>query len=235
MFRRSSAHSPAANTHSRRGVRLLIFAAATLLVSTVHAEPLPDVATRPPWTLLGESEDAEDGYVLYLRENPGSSVATYRLEATLDSPPDVVALAATKYMADPEFRPPNTDKTVLRADDESIVVYSYIHIDAPFVSDRDVISLIERSYDADSNTHRIDWRAIDDGPPKKDGVVRLELSEGSWTFTPSSPGATRAVYTSRADSAGYLPTWIVRSQMSKTMVEGINGLREAVARERGND
>jgi len=223
------------NRPARTVALLVLFVAAVFLSPTPSAggEP-PDVDARPPWTLIGRDDDARTGYALYQQEHPDSNIATYRLEAIVDSPPDVVATAATKFVADPEFRAPNTDKTVLRADEDSILVYSYIHIDAPFVSDRDVISLVERTYDPDSLTHRIAWRATDEGPPTKEGVVRLELSEGSWTFTPVEPGATRVVYTNRADSAGFLPVWLVRSQMQKTMVDGIAGLREAVERERAD-
>jgi hypothetical protein len=211
--------------HALFAVAPLVFLLGTIPCA---AENLPEVSARPPWTLLDESEDAETGYVLHQRKSPDSNVATFRLEATVDSSPEDVAVAATKYMADPENRPANTDKVVLRNDEEAIVVYSYIHIDAPFVSDRDVISRIERSYDPDSRTHRLAWRAVDEGPPKKKGVIRLELSEGSWTFAPGDQGKTRAIYINRTDSAGYLPAWLVHSQMSKTMVDGINGLRRVL-------
>lgn len=222
--------------YSLRAEKRFIYLASLLMVvcgaTPGLGENLPEVSARPPWTLLSQSDDAKSGYVLHRRPTPGSDAPTFRLEAILDSPPELVAIAAARYMTDPEYRGANMDKKVLRNDEEVIVIYNYIHVNAPFVSDRDVISRIERSYDPDSKTYRLEWRAIDEGPPKQDGVVRLERSEGYWAFSPAEEGTTRAVYVSHTESAGYVPEWVVTSRMSKTMVEGIEGLRRVVNRER---
>ncbi len=240
----------------RRTWIILVAALSVLGAATSHVQPtacsegpeldcpdqsvgtttnLPDVSARPPWTLLSRNDDAEGGYVLQKRKLDGSDFSTFRLEAILDSPPDLVALVAAKNLADPDYHEENTDKKVLRNDAEAIIVYSYIHITAPFVSDRDVISRIERSYDPETRIHRLSWKAIDEGPPKKKGVVRLDHSEGSWTFSPEAEGKTRAVYVSHTEIAGYVPAWIVNATMSKTMVQGIKSLRKAVHRERQAD
>lgn len=199
----------------------------------VLSEDLPDVSARPPWTLITQTDDLQSGYVLYQRNTIDSDAATYRLEAIVDSAPDLVALAVASYIVDPAYSQANTDKTILRNDEDVIVVYSYIHIDAPFVSDRDVISRIERSHDPATKVYRLAWRVIDEGgPAKKDGVIRLERSDGSWTFSPNDDGTTRAVYESHTEIAGFLPTWLVNAQMTQTMLEGIEGLRKAVDRQR---
>lgn len=192
---------------------------------------LPEVGARPPWTLLSRSDDPGAGYVIEKRKVAGSDFPTFRLEAILDSPPDVVARVAVKNLSDPDYHQDNTEKAILRDDSEGLVVYSYIYINTPFVSDRDIISKIDRSYDLETQVHRLSWKAIDEGPPKKDGVIRLDRSEGSWTFSPEAGGKTRAVYESYTEIAGYIPAWIVNSTMSKTMVQGIEDLRTAVRKE----
>ncbi len=192
-------------------------------------ESLPEVSAQPPWVLYGQNDDSEAGYVMYKRRPVGSDYSAYRLEAVVDSPPDLVAVAAVKTIAHPQK---NMDKTILRDDAEAIVVYSYIHINVPFISDRDVISRVERFYDPATETHRLTWEATDEGPPPKDGVIRLNHSEGSWTFTPESPDKTRAVYVTHTEIAGSMPPWLVNSTMSGTLVEGIESLRETVDRER---
>lgn len=202
---------------------------------TGTGEDLPAVGARPPWTLLSQNEDAETGYRVEERKLAGSDYSTFRLEAVLDARPELVAGVAAKNLVDPDYHQKNTQKTILRNDAEAIVIYSYIHINAPFVSDRDVISQVERSYDPATEIHRLSWQAIDEGPPKKDGVVRLEHSEGSWTFSPEAGGKTRAVYLSYTEIAGYVPGWIVNARMNKSMVQGINDLRKAVDRERQVD
>jgi len=195
------------------------------------ATDLPEVSARPPWTLLSRNDEAGADYVIERRKVAGSDFSTFRLEATLDSPPDLVARVAVRNVSDPDYHQDNTDKTILRDDSEALIVYSYIHINTPFVSDRDVISKIDRSYDAETQVHQLRWEAIEEGPPKKDGVIRLERSEGSWTFSPEAGGKTRAVYESYTETVGYLPAWIVNSAMSKTMLEGLESLRTAVREE----
>jgi hypothetical protein len=201
--------------------------------SLCYGEELPEVGARPPWNLLAESDDSKSGYVLHRRKTADSDASTFRLEAIVDSTPELAARAATRVISDPELSPENTDTEVLRREADTIVVYSYIHINAPFVSDRDVISKIERSHDVDTESYRIEWKAVDEeGPPKKDGVIRLDRSEGYWSFTPEGNGTTRAVYVSHTEVDGYIPGWVIDSQMSKTMVGGIESLRKAVDLER---
>ncbi len=193
---------------------------------------LPEVSAGPPWTLLSRHDDADTGYVLQRRKRDGSNFSTFRLEAILDSPADLVALVAARNLADPDYHQENTDKRILRDDAEGIVIYSYIHVDAPFVSDRDIVSRVERFYNPKTGTYRLSWKAVDEGPPNKDGVVRLARSEGSWTFSPKAEGDTRAVYVSYTETAGYVPAWIINSRMNRTMVQEIEDLRKAVRHER---
>jgi hypothetical protein len=129
---------------------------------------------------------------------------------------------------DPEERQSNTEKSILRDDDELILVYSYISL--PLVSDRDVTTESERSHDPETGSYRLAWRASDKGPPPKRGVVRLPRSDGSWTFAPLQGDRTFAVYESHAEIGGAMPAWLVNSMMTDTMVQGIVGLRRWVKR-----
>ncbi len=217
-------------------VRLSFVAPLVFLFAIPGAgESLPDVAARAPWTLLSRNDDASSGYLVQKRVLTGAKFSTYRLEAVVDSPPDIVARVAARNLVDPDYHQKNTDKTILRNDSDAIVVYSYIHVNVPFVSDRDVISRVESSYDIRSRTHRVSWKTSEEGPPRKKGVVRVEHSQGSWTFSPTDEGKTRAVYLSETEIAGYMPGWFVDSTMEKSIVQGIQSLREAVERERRAD
>jgi hypothetical protein len=207
------------------GTCLLLILAFT---SAGKAEGLPEVSARPPWTLQDQNDDVEDGYILYKRKPPGSEFDAYRLEAIIDSPPQIVAAAAATNLADPERSQKNMDKKILRNDEEVMIVYSYIHINAPFVSDRDVISHIDRSYDPATDTHILAWRSTDEGPPPIEGVSRLDNSRGSWTFSPEANGKTRAIYFSHTEIQGFVPAWVINVTMRGTMVQGIEGLRETV-------
>lgn len=202
-----------------------------VLATPALAGNLPDVAAREPaWEPYGQSGGVDSGYVMYRRKPPGSEFSAYRLEAQLDAAPELVAAIAARRIVDPNNHQKNMDKTVLRNDDGGILIHSYIHINAPFIADRDVITRVERSFDAESGIHQLSWSATDEGPPPEQGVIRLDQSEGSWTFVPAQGGGTRAIYESHTEIAGSLPAWLMNRFMSDSMVEGIEGLRQAVAR-----
>jgi len=210
----------------RRGVCILL---AVGFAGASSAESLPGVDARPPWTFQDKNDDPDSGFVLYKRKPPGSDYDAFRLEAIVDAAPEFVAEVAKQNLVDPAKSQKNMDKKILRNDEDGILVYSYIHINAPFISDRDIVSQIERSYDQATDTHRLAWRATDEGPPKIKGVTRVERSEGYWTFSPEAEGKTRAVYVSHTEVAGFVPAWFINATMRSTMVEGLRGLRESVA------
>ncbi|MDP6980287.1 MAG: START domain-containing protein [Myxococcota bacterium] len=216
---------------------LLAAAALSFTMAAVHAPPatagaLPDVAAREPgWKHYGTSDAGERDYVMYTRKPAGSAFSAYRLEAEFDAPIDIVAAAATKHMIDPENRQRNMDKTVLERDEFGALIHSHIYISAPFVADRDVVTRVDFLSDPASKTHTLRWRATDEGPPPKSGVIRLDRSDGSWTFIAGPNGTTRAIYMSHTEIAGSLPAWILNGFMSDSMVHSITGLRQAVERE----
>jgi len=218
-----------------RATRRPIFGLLFLLMPMIaldtgaRAEDLPDVAAQVPWTLSVRNESPGGEYVVYTRKPPGSKFSTYRLEAVLDSPAEEVARVAHENLSDPEFRPKNTVKTILRNDSEATLVHSHIIINAPFISDRDVISRVERSYDPETHAHTVSWKATNEGPPPKDGIVRLTRSDGFWRFTPTPEGSTLAVYVSYTELAGSIPAWVINSVMRDTMAQGIEGLRKSVS------
>lgn len=198
------------------------------VVGVAQADDLPDVSARAPWTLYDRNDAAGSEYVVYVRKPPGSEFSAYRIEALLDSPIEEVAKVAAQNLADPDYRPKNTIKTILKNDPDALLVHSHIEIHAPFVADRDVISRVTQSYDPATKNYLLRWSATNEGPPPKQGVIRLERSDGYWSFTPTDDNKTHAVYVSHTEIAGAIPAWVVNSIMSETMVDGMEGLRRSL-------
>lgn len=219
------------STHLTLSAIPLLAIALLALSSTARAEDLSDVSAPSPWTVHETNDDAENGYVVYTRKPAGSKFSEYRIEAVVNYPTAVVAAVAVKNLADPEFRPKGTIKTIIQNDEEALLVHSHIAINAPFVSDRDVVTRVEQTFDSLTATHSIVWRATNEGPPPRDGVVRLDRSDGYWSFTPEDENRTKAVYVSHTEIAGSIPAWVINSVMSTTMTEGIEGLRASLVRE----
>lgn len=209
----------------------LLTIALLAMNSTARAEDLPEVSAPSAWKIHDTNDDDENGYVVYTRKPAGSQFSEYRIEAVLNYPSEIVAAVAVNNLADPAFRPKNTIKTIIQNDADALLVHSHIAINAPFVSDRDVVTRVERTFDSATETHTIAWRATDEGPPPRDGVVRLDRSDGYWSFTPEDETHTKAVYVSHTEIAGSIPAWVINSVMSATMTEGIQGLRASLVQE----
>ena len=194
-------------------------------VEVAGADALPGVSAHLPWSLT-ERVDDPDGYVLSQRDVPDSEFRAFRLEARIQAPARAVAAAFRKIVTDPNVSPKHMKKTLLREDENVIVIYSYIEM--PLVSDRDVTSRVVTSFDPETGSHRFEWSSTDEGPAPKAGVVRLRKSSGSWAFTPLAHGATFAVYESHAEIEGAIPSWLVNSLLSGSVVDGLASLRARV-------
>jgi len=213
-------------------IAVAIAAVATIASAapTCAADTPPETGNPPEWRLHERVDDPGAGYALYKRRPADSDFDAYRLEAVIDAPPAVVAAAARANMADPGTAPPNSDKTILRNERDEVVVYTRARI--PVVSDRDVVTRARESFDPQTETHRLVWRATDEeGPAPQKGVVRIERSSGSWTFTQLDDGRTRAVFEVHTDLAGSIPGWVINPLMTGSVVDVATKLRARVARD----
>jgi hypothetical protein len=215
---------------SQRGARVLVAFAVTMFclagAGPLAADELPAVSMQIPWEVAERRDDSHGGYVIYKRRQ-ASGFDAYRLEAEIAAPPSVVAEAARRNIVDPNLVHDKMQKNVLRTEGNVAWVYSYI--DLPMmVSDRDVITRSERSYDEKSGIYRLDWSTSTEGPAPKRGVVRLQHSSGSWVFSPLGNGRTRAVYENFTDIGGRIPAWVVNPMMNSTVTQSIVDLRQTV-------
>ena len=177
-----------------------------------------------PWTIESRNDDPVTGYVFYKRIPSGSKFAAYRLEAEIDAPPEAVARAARARLLDPDEHQARMRKEILSDDGDVAIVYSYIDM-PPFITDRDIVTRAERLFDAETRSYRLEWHTTDEGPPPRDGVIRVQKSDGSWVFEPLQGGRTRVIYESHTEIAGALPGWLVNSLMNDTVIGDFQGLR----------
>jgi hypothetical protein len=204
-----------------RSVPRVCLALSLLLVLAggAAADPASAVAAQDPWTLAVGDDDA--GYAVYRRLPADSKFAAFRLEAELEATPAELARAARAVMLAPSE---NVRKELLREDGDVFVFYSYI--DMPmFLSDLDIATRAEQHRDAATGARRIAWRTTDEGPPRKEGVARIERSVGVWIFEPEGDGRTRLTYESHTEPPVPIPAWIVNSMTTESVVEQFQGLQ----------
>ncbi len=98
--------------------------------------------------------------------------------------------------------------------------YYYTRVDAGMMgSDRDVVTHVKVSQNSSTKAVTVSMDAANNQVAKKSGVVRIEVMEGYWKFTPKGNGTTKIEYVNYADPGGASTSWIARSTTKKKTIE----------------
>lgn len=161
-------------------------------------------AADVPWQLVSRSESV----VIYRRPHGSTSLTETMAVGVVDAPPWVVKNALDDYEPKVGQMPYLAEARVLKRDARGAIIYN--RAAPPVVANRDYTILM---YDASfvrkdgEIVYVARWRAAnDEGPPPREGVVRLEKIEGYWQLEPIDDGTrTRATYVLVASPGGTLP------------------------------
>ena len=168
----------------------------------IAAEP----ATSPSeWKFISKS----DGVALYRRLRTGAGHYESKAIGEIAAPARVVHAVIDDVESYARFMPYTSECRVLKRDADSVLTYQ--RISAPLVSDRDyTVRVRSTSKSVEGGTsYSSRWETENAlGPPEKQGVVRVQLCEGSWLLEPAGPNATRATYTIYTDSGAAIPAFI---------------------------
>jgi hypothetical protein len=183
---------------------------------------LPALADPAGWQKVDE-RGGPDGHTLYRRQLPGSRVAAFRLEGSVDVPIARVLEARQAGEDAPASDDDGPQRRLLRREGDVILTYTFMPL--PLLADRDLVLRQEHSQDPATGIHRFVWHTIEgEGPPPPEGVVRIQRSEGMWEFTPQGDARTRLVLESLTDVGGSLPAWVVNSFYPSQLRHEWNGL-----------
>jgi hypothetical protein len=162
------------------------------------------------------------GVVAYRRT--GSDVIRMAAEGMFQAPPAVVQRALLSYPRHPGVLERLAESRILRRGDGWLLVYQ--RLDLPLISDRDFTLRV--SWWRKGGSRWISFRvARGDGPPRRKGVVRMSLHQGSWQLSPECNGrCTRARFMVSSDLAGWLPRWLTRSRASDDLPNLFQGIRK---------
>ena len=133
----------------------------------------------------------------------------------------------TKYM------PYMTEARELPPRDADGAIYIYLRLDMPVLSPRDFIHKVY--VDKDSRTpwtkgvYASHWHAMPFKLPAHSGVVRLQISEGSWLVSPLPNGKAHLVYKFSADPGGSIPSIFTNMNNVKGPVETFAAVEKEAA------
>jgi ribosome-associated toxin RatA of RatAB toxin-antitoxin module len=186
-----------------RNLLCLLFALASGWVCASLMAAEPDASDG--WTLVSKS----DNIAIYRRPRAGSGHNESKVIGEIAAPTEVVHAVIDDVESYSKFMPYTVECRVLKREGDGVLTYQ--RISAPFVSDRDyTVRVRTTSKTVEGGTSYLSrWETENAlGPAEKQGVVRVNLCEGSWLLEPLGPNATRATYMIYTDSGAVLPAFI---------------------------
>lgn len=200
--------------------RAYISAAALLLA-------LSPVFARPPdadgWRLKRNM----NGIRVYVRKVPGSDLKEFKAVAELKTG----IASVIKLMEDtdsyPQWFPGIRESRVLKMlGPRKLVLYQMMNLPAP-ADDRDCVLKVVFTCDRALSTAAFTISSMWDYIPEKDGIIRVRMICGSWTFVPDSArGIVTVTYRMHSEPGGSLPHWMANAAVVNRPFNVIKNMRK---------
>ncbi len=205
---------------------------ASILLLMIQTGSIPgDEWTPPEQPLTDEGFEMiaqEQGVTVYQsKEAKNIRVAA---EGLVNAPPDEVLTALLDYEHQKGFIKRVTESKILDRKQHYLIVYQ--HLNLPIISDRDYTLFVV--WGTSGDLRWVVYRAISDqGPPEKDGIVRVTDHEGSWQLKPMGANGevTQLRFQMSIDLAGWLPRWLARSKAGDEVPDLFASIRALVLNE----
>ena len=171
----------------------------------------------------------EDGITVYNRPRAGSAVHEIKAVGLIDAPPKSAWAVIRDYDHYKDCMPYTEESKILGREDGDKVIFFYSLINAPLVSRRDyVIRLVDESDWKDGQGYlKSSWDITPNGPPPKDGVVRVKANEGYWLLEPRDGGKkTFVTYWLYTDPGGSIPNWVANKANQSAVPDVFRAIRK---------
>jgi hypothetical protein len=180
-----------------------------------------------------EVVDREQGVVVSVREQKGTSFPVFRGEGSVQAPLlHVLAVVLDGDRASEWSDDADENKVLRTLDARTHVVYSRSHQRWP-IHDRDLVMRRTVEVLAPERAFRVRMVCVRGEKPKLDGVIRIEDCETTFVLRKLDERTTHVEYQVRVDPGGSNPDWLVRAVSRKGPLDTIVALRRQVARTRG--
>lgn len=151
----------------------------------------------------------QNGVTIYSRLHPGSALKEFKALGEIAAPTRAVSEVIEDVDSYTSFMPYTAECRLLKRDADSLL--SYQRISPKICSDRDFTLRTYRSSwpTAMGMVYSNRWQSANAfGPPKRPGVVRVSLCQGSWLLEPTAADRTEATYSVYTDTGGLIPAFI---------------------------
>ena len=187
--------------------RLVVIPFALLLGGAQAATAAEPSATgQDGWAVSSKGADL----TLYSRPRSGSALKEFKAVGEIEASTTAMHRMLDDVDSYPSFMPYIAECRILRRDGDN-TIFTYQRLAPRIVSERDyTLRVEEKSWTSVSGLaylHR--WQTANEaGPPPQKGIIRVNVSEGSWLLEPDGPDKTRATYSVFSDTGGALPAFI---------------------------
>ncbi len=185
-----------------------------LLISIIATPAL--AAEEAKWEIKAQTK----GVTVYSRAKPGSNIAELKSVGIVPASPEVVFRVVFDFARYRETMPYTEESTIVGTEDGGKVVHFYSLVNAPVVSKRDYTIRVtdESQWKNGTGYFKTRWTVSNKGPAPKEGVLRVNVNEGSWLIEPVENGTkTRATYYLYTDPGGSIPAWLANKANSSTI------------------
>lgn len=193
---------------------------ALVLACALAAPALAALPADPEHEKGWEEANKESEFTVFTREAK-DGLREVLLVGDIAAPPSKAFAAVADLEHYKDFMPYTDESKIVGEKDGAKVFYSLLN--PPLVSKRDYLILVTaRPGRDDTDVWRTAWHVdasnADGKVPLKDGVVRVSLNDGSWTFTPLDGGKrTHVVYYLYTNPGGSIPMWIANKSNTKAL------------------
>jgi hypothetical protein len=174
------------------------------------------------WNFVKE----KDGIKIYTRNEPNSSLKSYRGEAVFHASMDKVCmlLGTAKNLDwwDKGFRMIK----VLKHEDQKFIQYYFIY-DMPWpVVDRDLAVESTIKMDTASGVYTVSSRPMSKAVPENPDLVRITSYWQKWTAQPMDKGNIHVTLEGSVDPGGNIPAWVYNMLVTDMPLNTIRSLRD---------
>jgi ribosome-associated toxin RatA of RatAB toxin-antitoxin module len=172
----------------------------------------------------------EHGFGVWVRSRPGVDIREVKAVGEVDASPAKGFAVMTDYEHQPGNMPYVQSVKVLSRTESEAVFWTMA--DFPLVARRDWVLRARFERNVEGGKYRATWTVVDhkEAPPLEEGVVRLKVNDGSWTFEPLDGGKRcRATYYLFTHPGGSIPSFLANRANTRALPDVFAALRKLSA------
>ena len=182
------------------------------------------LSAQTDWKLRTE----KDGIKIFSSEVGYSKVKAIKVECNIKASATQLVAALLDIKNSPKWIYHTKSASLVKQVSPSELYY-YSEVDLPWpVENRDFVAHLTVTQNKETKVVTMNGPAVPGFVELKDGIVRIEKSQGLWVITPLANNEIKVVYTLQVDPGGLLPPWLVNLLATEGPLQTFKNLKTAV-------